>query len=154
MRDFSETDKKKKQARIQAEENPGGLSQESLLELESAVKASLKDGYLSCPTAWRIAKEANVPKIAVGKITDRLGIRITNCQLGCFSIEKTQYDKSSHKNIDDEVVTMIKALKESDQLTCAKVFDLARQYKLKPMVIADEINAMGFKIRSCQLGCF
>ena len=154
MRDFNETDKKKKQARIQIEENPGNLSKESLLEMESAVKASLKDGYLSCPTAWRMAKEANVPKIAVGKITDRLGIRITNCQLGCFSIEKTPYDKSSQKNTDNAVITMINTLKESNQLTCAKVFDLARQYKLKPMVVADEINAMGLKISSCQLGCF
>ncbi|RPI49959.1 MAG: hypothetical protein EHM49_09170, partial [Deltaproteobacteria bacterium] len=79
MRDFGETDKKKKQASIHAKENPGDLSKESLLELERAVKASLKDGYLSCPTAWRIAKESIVPKIAVGNITDKLGIRITNC---------------------------------------------------------------------------
>ncbi|MFC1934116.1 hypothetical protein ACFLXX_03080 [Chloroflexota bacterium] len=154
MRDFNEADQKKKNERIHTQENPGNLSEELLSELESVVKASLKDGYLSCPIAWRIAKESNVPKIAVGNITDKLGIRITNCQLGCFKIEKTPYDKSVHINIGSEVVTMIKALEESDQLTCAKVFDLARQYKLKPIVIADEINSMGLKIHSCQLGCF
>ncbi|GAI11094.1 unnamed protein product, partial [marine sediment metagenome] len=75
MRDFNETDKKKKKARIQIPENPANLSKEKLLQLEDKVKASLKDGYLSCPIAWKIAKEADVPKIAVGEITDRLSIR-------------------------------------------------------------------------------
>ena len=154
MRDFNEGDREKKSARVQIQKNPGNLSEESLSELESVVKASLKDGYLSCPVAWGIARKSNVPKTTIGEITDRLGIRITNCQLGCFSIEKTLYDKSSHKNIDSEVITMIKTLKECDKLTCVKVFDLARQYNLKPMVIADEINSMGLKIHSCQLGCF
>jgi len=36
----------------------------------------------------------------------------------------------------------------------AKAFELARQFNLKSMVIADEVNAMGLKIRGCQLGCF
>ncbi len=154
MKNFNEADKNRKQARIQTQENPGNLSKESLLHLEGVIKASLKDGYLSCPLAWAIAKKSNVSKIAVGDIADKLGVRITNCQLGCFKIEKTPYDKSSRNNINSEVITVIKTSKESNQLTCAKVFDLARQYRLKPMVIADEINSMGLKIRSCQLGCF
>jgi hypothetical protein len=49
---------------------------------------------------------------------------------------------------------MLETLKENDQLTCAKVFDLARKFKLKPMVIANEANVRDLKIHSCQLGCF
>ena len=154
MRDFNEGDRKKKSARIQIQKNPGNLSEESLSELESVVKASLKDGYLSCPVAWGIARKSNVPKIVVGEITDRLGIRITNCQLGCFKIEKTPYDNSSYSNIDGEICNILKELHETDQLTCAKVFELARQFNLKPMVTANEVNAMRLKIRGCQLGCF
>jgi hypothetical protein len=154
MRDFNEGDRKKKSARIQIQKNPGNLSEESLSELESVVKASLKDGYLSCPVAWGIARKSNVPKIVVGEITDRLGIRITNCQLGCFKIEKTPYDNSSYSNIDGEICNILKELHETDQLTCAKAFELAQQFNLKPIVIANEVNAIGLKIRGCQLGCF
>ena len=154
MRDFNEGDRKKKSARIQIQKNPGNLSEESLSELESVVKASLKDGYLSCPVAWGIARKSNVPKIVVGEITDRLGIRITNCQLGCFKIEKTPYDNSSYSNIDGEICNILKELHETDQLTCAKAFELARQFNLKPVVIANEMSARGLKIRGCQLGCF
>ena len=154
MRDFNETDRKKKSTRIRIRENSGNLSKEVLLHLEDTVKAALKDGYLPCPIAWKIAKDANVLKIAIGEITDRLGIRITNCQIGCFKIKKTPYDNSVHKNIDGEIITMLETLKENNQLTCAKVFDLARQFKLKPMAIANEANVRDFKIRGCQLGCF
>ena len=134
--------------------NPGNLSKEVLSQLEDTVKASLKDGYLPCPVAWKIAKEAHVPKVAIGEITDRLGIRITNCQLGCFKIKKTPYDNSSYSNIDGKICNILKELHETDQLTCAKAFELARQFNLKPMAIANEVNAMGLKIRGCQLGCF
>ena len=154
MRNFSEVDKKKKQARIQIEENPGNLSKELLSKLESAVQASLKDGYLSCPAAWRIAKEANVPKIAVGKITDRLGVRITNCQIGCFKVDKTIHDNLAHKKINDTIIATLERFEKDNELTCAKVFELALQSKLTPMVIADVANLRNWKIRYCQLGCF
>jgi hypothetical protein len=154
MRHFGEADQKKKGERIHIQENPGNLSRELLSHLEDKVKTSLKDGYLSCPAAWKIANEYNVPKIAIGEIADRLGIRIIDCQLGCFKIEKTPYDKSAHTSIDGEVITMLETLEEEEQLTCARVFDLARQFKLKPIAIANEMSARGLKIHGCQLGCF
>ena len=154
MRDLNEADLEIKNTRIRIQENPGNLSKEVLSQVEDTVKASLKDGYLSCPVAWKIAKEANVPKVAVGEITDRLGIRITNCQLGCFKIEKTAYDNSAPKAIDGEIITVLETLKQNNQLTCAKVFELARQFKLRPIIIANEANVRDLKIRGCQLGCF
>lgn len=119
MRDFNEADRKKKNMRIRTQEDPGDLSKKALSQLEDTVKASLIDGYLPCPVAWRIAKEANVPKVVIGEIADRLGLRITNCQLGCFKIEKTPYEKSAHKNIDDKVVTILEKLAEKGKLNCA-----------------------------------
>ena len=154
MRDFNETDKKKKKERIQIPENPANLSKEKLLQLENKVKASLKDGYLSCPIAWKIAKEADVPKIAVGEITDRLSIRIDNCQIGFFKVGKTPYDNSAHKSVDEQLTTVLETLAGNNQLTCAKIFELAQQFKLKPMVIANEANVLNLKIHDCQLGCF
>lgn len=154
MRNFSKADKKKKQTRIQIEENLDNLSKELLSKLESAVQSSLKDGYLSCLAAWRIAKEANVSKIAVGKITDRLGIRIANCQIGCFKVDKTIHNNLAPNKIDNTIVTTLETLEKNHELTCAKVFDLALQQRLTPMAIADVANLRNWKIHSCQLGCF
>ncbi len=154
MRDFNEVDRKKKKARIKIQENPGNLSKESLSELESAVKASLKDGYLSCPVAWGIAKKYNIPRIVLGNFADRLGIRVTNCQLGCFKIEKTPYTLVTHVSADKKLLNIIELLKTKGSLNCAEVFELATQYKLKPITIANEMSSRDFKIHNCQLGCF
>jgi len=154
MRDFNEADRKKKSARIRLPENPGNLSDEVLAQLRETVKASLVDGYLSCPRAWEIARAANVPRVSVGEITDKLSARVTNCQIGCFKVEKTSHDNTVPENIDGEIINRLETLKESRQLTCAGVFDLALQFKLKPIAIADQANVRSFKIHDCQLGCF
>jgi hypothetical protein len=60
----------------------------------------------------------------------------------------------AYLNIDGEVITLLEKLIEKGQLTCSMVFDLARQSKVKPIAIANEMSARGIKIRGCQLGCF
>jgi len=154
MRDFNEADRNKKKARIQLKKNPANLSDEALSKLEEAVKASLKEGYLPCPVAWKLAEDAGVPRIAVGEITDRFGIRVTNCQLGCFKVDKTVQGYPPDTDLDSEIVSRLETLKGNNELTCAGVFDLARQLKLKPMAIADVMNIRELKIHDCQLGCF
>ena len=154
MRDFGEADKKKKQSRIQIPENPGSLPPEILSQLVDMVKAQLRDGNLQCATAFKIARQAKVPKIAVGDVTDRLGIRITNCQIGCFKVDKTVRDNVVQKKLVDEITPMLESLKQKDELTCVKVFELALQLKLTPMAIADVANLRNWKIHHCQLGCF
>ena len=154
MRNFNEADKKKKQSRIQIPENPGDLSKEVLSQLGDMVRVSLRDGNLQCATAFKIARQAHVPNIAVGEVTDRLGIRITNCQIGCFKVDKTTHDNLDPKKIDDKITTMLEVLVKNNELTCAKVFELALQLKLTPMAIADVANLRNMKIHRCQLGCF
>ena len=70
-RDFNEQDKKKKKARIQLPENPANLPQETLGRLEAAVTASLREGYLPCPAAWRIAKDFDIPRMPSGAVMDK-----------------------------------------------------------------------------------
>ena len=154
MRNFNEIDKKKKLSRIQLPENPEGLTQEALSQLENMIKASLRDDNLQCATAFKIAKQAKVPKIAVGELTDRLGFRITNCQIGCFKVDKTVRDNVVQKKLVDEITPMLESLKQKDGFTCVKVFELALQLKLTPMAIADVANLRNWKIHHCQLGCF
>ena len=84
MREFSDADRKKKSGRIRLPVNPGNLSEEALSRLENAVKAALKDGYVSCPAGWKVASDLGVSRLDVGAMIDRLGIRVTECRLGCF----------------------------------------------------------------------
>ena len=53
-------------------------------ELDEKIKASLVDGKLPCPVAFKIAKEMKVGPKEVGETCNRLKIKIRSCQLGCF----------------------------------------------------------------------
>ncbi len=53
-------------------------------DLERAIRDAMIDGRLPCEASWRIAKDFHIAKIRVSAACERLGIRISNCQLGAF----------------------------------------------------------------------
>jgi hypothetical protein len=118
------------------------------------VKTALNCSHLSCPVAWTIAKNAGVPRIAVGALTDKLGARVTDCQIGCFKVDKTLYDGPATEKLTDELLKKIDTLNSEGRLTCEQAFELAKEYGVKPMTLGNETIARGIKIRECQLGCF
>jgi hypothetical protein len=52
--------------------------------LEEEMRASLVNGKLPCAVAFQIAKKLKVGPKQVGDAANRLGIKISSCQLGCF----------------------------------------------------------------------
>jgi len=52
--------------------------------IETEVLKVAKDRNIDCARVLAIAKKLKVPPKDVGKAIDGLGIRICNCQLGCF----------------------------------------------------------------------
>jgi hypothetical protein len=42
------------------------------------------NGRLSCPAARKIAQELSVSFREIGRTADRLEVKITDCELGCF----------------------------------------------------------------------
>ena len=52
--------------------------------LEDEIRASLVNDRLPCPQAFRIAKKFKVAPRDVGDEANRLEIKISGCQLGCF----------------------------------------------------------------------
>jgi hypothetical protein len=58
-----------------------------IIKKELLSKTTLLDGKhsIDCDEVFDIAKKLSISKIEVGKICNETGIRIRNCQLGCFS---------------------------------------------------------------------
>ena len=52
--------------------------------LEEELKASLVDGRLPCAVAFKISGKHGVSTRKVGDTANRLNIKISGCQLGCF----------------------------------------------------------------------
>ena len=52
--------------------------------LECALAAESHTGRIPCATLFRIATTQGVPVAAAGRAVQRLRIKVTGCQLGCF----------------------------------------------------------------------
>jgi len=52
--------------------------------VEKMILDSAVDKRLPCGLAKDIAENLGVPMLAVGQVANALGIRISQCQLGCF----------------------------------------------------------------------
>lgn len=52
--------------------------------LEEEIKSSLVNGKLPCAVAFKIAKKFKVSPKDIGDAANRLKIKISACQLGCF----------------------------------------------------------------------
>ena len=53
-------------------------------ELEEKMKSSLVNDRLPCPVAFQISNELKVSLKEIGEAANKLGIKISGCQLGCF----------------------------------------------------------------------
>ena len=52
--------------------------------IQEALRNASEDGRIPCAKAFQVAEEFKITKKKVGEILNELGIRIRQCQLGCF----------------------------------------------------------------------
>ena len=53
-------------------------------EVVDAVKSAAVEGRITCARLRRVAEEIETPYRVVGKVADDLGVRVKECDLGCF----------------------------------------------------------------------
>jgi len=57
---------------------------EKLILIEERLLSAAKDDRINCAEAQAVARSLGVPMHEVGQVADRLKIKISRCQLGCF----------------------------------------------------------------------
>ena len=53
-------------------------------ELKEAVLDKAVDGKVTCPVLRKLAEDMGVPNRVAGAAADMAGVRVHNCDLGCF----------------------------------------------------------------------
>jgi hypothetical protein len=61
-----------------------GAAEEVSPDIEAAIRGRLVGGRLPCKSAWDIAAERGLPRMAVSAACEKLKIRVKPCQLGSF----------------------------------------------------------------------
>jgi hypothetical protein len=52
--------------------------------LKKKIESQLVEGKLPCVAAFKIADEMKISRAQLGDAANKLGIKISACQLGCF----------------------------------------------------------------------
>jgi hypothetical protein len=53
-------------------------------EMMDAIKAKAVEGKITCPVLRKFAEGTGVPYKVAGAAADAAGVRVHNCDLGCF----------------------------------------------------------------------
>ena len=59
-------------------------AKEIATELKTKIEQSLRNGKLSCVSAWKIAAELSIPRMRVCAACEALKIKVKPCRLGAF----------------------------------------------------------------------
>ena len=53
-------------------------------ELAASLRARASDGRIACADVWAVAATAGISRLEASSAAEALGLRVSECQLGCF----------------------------------------------------------------------
>jgi len=135
-----------------ASKHPAGATPDP--QTAAAITAAAKQGHLACAKAHEIAQQLNVSPAMVGRTLDLMEFRISHCQLGLFGYGP---GKKLVKNTDAVPAAVRQAVvkaAEDDRLPCATAWQIADALGIGRLALANACEALGVRIKPCQLGAF
>lgn len=116
------------------------------------------NGELACVDAHGLAERLGTSPLEVGRVVNLSSLRFCRCQLGLFGYGPKAQGK--HKivlkaaRVPEEIEAALRARAVGGRVSCEAAWEVAQQFKYPRLGIANLIEAMGLKVRPCQLGCF
>jgi hypothetical protein len=132
--------------------HPPGLTPEPAIQ--EAVRRHADAGELPCAVAFQIAADLKVSPAAVGRTLDLMEVRLVKCQLGLFGYSPQKRIVKPQPPETPELAAAIRAALEKGRLPCRAAWALAERFKLGKMAVSGACEALGIKIKPCQLGAF
>jgi hypothetical protein len=129
-----------------------GKSPNSKIEAELALK--IIDGELPCAVAFDIATGLKVTPAEVGITSDLLNIKISKCQIGLFGYQPNQKPVTAAKEPTAALKEALMAAQKENRITCEIAWEIAARLKVGKIAVGNACEAMGIKIKQCQLGAF
>jgi len=121
--------------------------------------ARAQDGQLSCQAAMALADEMGVAPIEIGKAVNRAtDLRFYRCQLGLFGYGSKA--EGRHKIVQaaqivpDDVRKALEMRAKEGRIACKAIWEVAEAFGYPRLGVSNIVDAMGYKITPCQLGCF
>lgn len=127
-------------------------------EIKAKIKSSLVDGQLPCTVAHVIAYELDAKPLQVGQAANEVEVEISLCQLGCFGYGPKAEGKSKilrpTTKKDAQLMEHLRSTAIEGSIPCLKLWQIAAEFGLERLAVSNAAEALGLKIKPCQLGCF
>jgi hypothetical protein len=123
-------------------------------EIAAALKTRVKGGELPCAVAFAVAEELGKPPARVGEAADLLGLRLVKCQLGLFGYAPEKKIVTPKRPKDPALAAAIREAAAEGRLSCRETWQIAARFGLRKMAVSSACEALGQKIKPCQLGAF
>jgi len=113
-----------------------------------------KAGALPCAVAFDIAEVLGIAPSMVGRTADAINVSLSKCQLGLFGYTPNKKIVESRTPEKPAVADAIRGGLVNDRLPCAKAWEIATDCRIAKLAVANACEAIGIKIKPCQLGAF
>jgi len=122
--------------------------------LAAEIEKRAPEGVLPCAVAFDIAKILEVSPREVGRAADQVRCKLTKCQLGLFGYAPQKKIVSAKLPADAGIPEAIRTQTADGHLSCAAAWEIADRFAVRKMVVSAACEALGIKIKPCQLGAF
>jgi hypothetical protein len=122
--------------------------------IRTALEPNAAKGELPCAVAFRLADELQKPPSEIGEAADALGIRLVKCQMGLFGYAPEKKIVKAAAAVDPGLEDAIRGRLERGRLPCRAAWSLAESFKMPRLAVSAACEALGIKVKPCQLGAF
>jgi len=120
---------------------------------DALLKSAIR-GTLPCAVAFEAAKHLGVGPEDIGRTADLLELRLVKCQLGLFGYGQKKTIVKPAASVNPAFEKAIREALVDDRLPCKRAWEIAEKLGIHKMKVSAACNALGIKMRSCQLGAF
>ncbi len=123
-------------------------------ELNAAIAADIEkkaqNNGLSCAAAHAIG----AAPAEVGRNMDLMEVRLSKCQLGLFGYSPNKKIVTPAESVATELEAAINAVAVDGRLSCESAWQVAAAQGIKRLELSAACEALGLKVKPCQLGAF
>jgi hypothetical protein len=112
------------------------------------------EAKLPCAVAFDVAKQLDVAPEDVGRTADLMELRLVKCQLGLFGYGAKKTIVKPAASVSPALEKTIREALVNDRLPCKRAWEIAKRLGIHKMKVSAACNALGIRIRPCQLGAF
>ena len=127
-------------------------------QVDPAIKAEIEKkagaGEVACAAAFQIADTLGIPPAEVGKTIDLMELKINKCQLGLFGYKPEKKAVKPKKPASRQMEDAVRNALIDGKLACRDAWRIARRFNVPKMSVSSVCEALGIKIKPCQLGAF